>query len=160
QMEMDRIGRDTRQPDTLREIFAALGKDPFLIAECLARPILAEREVNNLAAHNESNHDSTRSSANAQFNGYGLPQIAGRACADDAWAPITTANAPSARQQHAAVWTGIEMIVWGGWEGNATNTGGKYNPATDSWSATNVASAPAARFGQTAVWTGSEMIVW
>jgi hypothetical protein len=30
----------------LREIFEALGNDPFVIAECLARPVLAERLVN------------------------------------------------------------------------------------------------------------------
>src|SRR5256714_1055485 len=43
QAELDRIAQHTRQPDVLREIFDALGNNPFLIAECLARPILAER---------------------------------------------------------------------------------------------------------------------
>jgi hypothetical protein len=27
---------------------------------------------------------------------------------------VTTINAPSARNFHTAVWTGTEMIVWGG----------------------------------------------
>ena len=37
---------------------------------------------------------------------------------------------PSARSYHTAVWTGSEMIVWGGTAGtNANfNTGGRYNP--------------------------------
>ena len=35
----------TRQPEVLQELFEALGNDPFVIAECLARPILAERLV-------------------------------------------------------------------------------------------------------------------
>ncbi len=43
QAEMDRMARDTKQPEVLRELFDALGNDPFVIAECLARPVLAER---------------------------------------------------------------------------------------------------------------------
>src|SRR6266404_3998285 len=45
QAEMERIASHTKQPEVLRELFAALGNDPFVIAECLARPILAERLV-------------------------------------------------------------------------------------------------------------------
>src|SRR5205807_9831624 len=40
QAEMDRMAQHTRQPEVLRELFQALGNDPFVIAECLARPIL------------------------------------------------------------------------------------------------------------------------
>src|SRR4029077_264482 len=43
QTEMDRMAQNTRQPEVLQELFEALGNDPFVIAECLARPILAER---------------------------------------------------------------------------------------------------------------------
>ena len=43
QAEMDRMAQHTKQPEVLREIFAALGNDPFVVAECLARPILSER---------------------------------------------------------------------------------------------------------------------
>src|SRR5947207_15659497 len=45
QAEMERIASHTKQPGLLREIFAGLGNDPFVIAECLARPVLAERLV-------------------------------------------------------------------------------------------------------------------
>ena len=81
----------------------------------------------------------------------------------DSWTATSTTNAPTARAQdtHTAVWTGSEMIVWGGYDGfNIFNTGGRYNPSTDSWTATSTTNAPAARCGHTAVWTGSEMIVW
>ena len=44
QAEMDRMARDTKQPEVLRELFEALGNDPFVIAECLARPTLVERD--------------------------------------------------------------------------------------------------------------------
>src|SRR6266536_1411691 len=43
QAEMDRMARDTKQPEVLRELFEALGNDPVVIAECLARSILAQR---------------------------------------------------------------------------------------------------------------------
>jgi N-acetylneuraminic acid mutarotase len=60
------------------------------------------------------------------------------------------------------VWTGSEMIVWGGWDGGSTyfSDGARYNPEANSWSALPAAGAPAARASHTVVWTGSEMIVW
>ena len=59
------------------------------------------------------------------------------------------------------MWTGSEMIVWGGYNGSGyLNDGGRYNPAANSWTAVTTTGAPAARAYHTAVWTGSEMIVW
>src|SRR5438094_275034 len=58
--------------------------------------------------------------------------------APDTWRAASKTGAPSARAHHSAVWTGSEMIVWGGCSGGgilcstATNTGGRYNPATNS----------------------------
>src|SRR5437899_3254192 len=48
QAEMDRMAKHTKQPEVLRELFDALGNDPFVIAECLARPVLAQRLVTQL----------------------------------------------------------------------------------------------------------------
>ncbi len=48
QVEMDRMAHHTKQPDVLRELFAALGDDSFVVAECLARPVLAQRLVTEL----------------------------------------------------------------------------------------------------------------
>jgi hypothetical protein len=47
-------------------------------------------------------------------NNYTLPTISDGAsgCTDDTW--TATTNAPSGRFLHTAVWTGSEMIVWGG----------------------------------------------
>ena len=81
----------------------------------------------------------------------------------DSWIATSTGNAPSPRDSHTAVWTGSEMIVWGGifcCPAMDFNTGGRYNPGTDSWVATSIANAPFARENHTAVWTGSQMIVW
>ena len=45
QAEMERMASHTKQPEVLRELFEALGNDPFVIAECLARPVLTERLI-------------------------------------------------------------------------------------------------------------------
>ena len=46
QAEMERMASNTKQPEVLQELFEALGNDPFVVAECLARPVVAERLVN------------------------------------------------------------------------------------------------------------------
>src|SRR5204862_4466985 len=79
----------------------------------------------------------------------------------DSWVATSTIGAPMARYSHTAVWTGNEVIVWGGRVGGSdSNSGGRYNPSTDSWVATNTSGAPSARGAYNAVWTGTEMIVW
>ena len=169
QAEMDRMGRDTKQPDVLRELFEELGNDSFVIAECLARPILAERLSKSAmtpqyVSEVEKPIKFVKTSS-VPFRGYTFPVIATtsktEATCNDVWAATTTANAPSAREWHTAVWTGTEMIVWGGWDGvNYLNTGGRYNPSTESWTVTSISNAPAPRARHTAVWTGTEMIIW
>src|ERR1044072_4446451 len=75
----------------------------------------------------------------------------------DSWTATSTTNAAEGRTLHTAVWTGTEMIVWGGMGSLFNlNTGGRYNPRTDSWTATSLTNAPSGRFLPTAVWTGSE----
>jgi N-acetylneuraminic acid mutarotase len=292
QAEMERMANHTKQPAVLREIFAALGNDPFVIAECLARPVLAERLLSELYAHDQRFHGELKRRAQAELrthpsvrqmrqtsgvytevewiksdfaesdsapaeiknvqpvrmNGsewqesieklagefgntkaadargqikpgvlsplreddghyyavavmkkgkdrlklatiawlkeplrswlsrtetqvpvtmaavganYTLPVISSPSvgCTNDTWTPTSTTGVPTARVSHTAVWTGSEMIVWGGFFGvTILNSGGRYDPITDSWTATSTATA--ARGLHTAVWTGSEMIVW
>src|SRR5438552_606846 len=188
QAEMERIAGHTKQPGVLREIFAALGNDPFVIAECLARQVLADRLVTEL--NNEGSVKLTRIAWRKQplqswvataepqppvtmaavSANYALPAISGQSdnwtppglCTDDTWTATSLTNAPVARSAHTAVWTGSEMIIWGGTQGGVVylNTGGRYNPSTDSWTATSTTNAPAVRYYHTAVLTDSEMIVW
>jgi hypothetical protein len=199
QAELDRMAQHTRRPEVLRELFEALGNDPFVIAECLARPALAERSLTDLYAHDQRFHGDpkpplkswlTKTEARMPVGmtpvstAYVLPAISSSpdVCTNDTWtatsaptpppifsnhSPILTPessnNAPTPRRYHTAVWTGSEMIVWGGYNNNINgdlNTGGRYNPATDSWSATTTNNAPLPRESHTAIWTGSEMIVW
>lgn len=86
----------------------------------------------------------------------------GRYSITNGWSPtLAGSTAPSGRSSHTAVWTGSEMIVWGGWDGTSyLQTGGRYDPAKDSWTGTSVFKAPSARVGHVAVWTGSVMIIW
>src|SRR5262245_8521211 len=48
--EVERIARETRMPERLRELHRALGDDPFLIRECLARQVLVDRLSRNFFA--------------------------------------------------------------------------------------------------------------
>ena len=61
QAEMDRMAANTKQPEVLRELFEALGSDPFVIAECLARPIAAERLLARLDANEKIDAESKQS---------------------------------------------------------------------------------------------------
>ena len=286
QAEMDRVARHTRQPEVLQELFEALGNDPFVIAECLARPALADRLLSNWYANDQQIHGELKRRAEGELQrhntieqmkqltgkygelelvksdnsarpdlklssreweqtvqeiaamfskiksessqsqvagyqtlpvdklsslqedgihyyavavvektddhlklatvswlkeplqswltraenrfsnvigapsgSYALPTILGGGCTDNTW--TATAAPPEARQFQTAVWTGSEMIMWGGQSnGGLLDTGGRYDPATDSWTFTNSSGAPTARSGHTAVWTGNEMIVW
>jgi hypothetical protein len=77
------------------------------------------------------------------------------------WTSMSSIGAPSPRKLHSAVWTGSQMIVWGGMNGNNNfNDGSLYNPITDSWTPMSSTNAPSARFRQNALWTGSKMIIW
>jgi hypothetical protein len=179
QAEMERMAQHSKQPEVLRELFAALGNDPFAIAECLARPVLAQRLVSELKneerveitpvawlnqplrswlAKSETQVPMTMAAVTANYT-RPLKSDQPSECIDDSWMGTGTTNAPTGRYSHTAVWTGSEMIVWGG-EPSTFNTGGRYNPRTDTWTATSTTNAPTGRFWFTAVWTGSEMIVW
>ena len=79
----------------------------------------------------------------------------------DVWSATQLVGAPSPRAAHTAVWTGKEMIVWGGWDTETRfNDGARYNPITNEWTAISTIGGPSPRTGHTAVWTGTEMIIW
>jgi N-acetylneuraminic acid mutarotase len=269
QAEMDRMAAGTRSPAVLEEIFSALGHDPALVAETLARPLLADRLIRTAYSRDARMHAATRrraeravarraglrdmvqdggvlsqatyvraSSGEAEAppddptarpldagewarlvdaaagglqededrffvnevastaddrlevrtvswpkrpfeswwsgvrgtlpltaaepaRAYRLPRIEANSCIDDTWSEVHRAL-PYPRTGHTAVWTGSELIVWGGDSATgSTNTGDRYNPATDTWTRVRSdATAPLPRAQHLAVWTGTEMIVW
>ena len=80
--------------------------------------------------------------------------------ANDTWRPTSRINCPMERYLHSAVWTGREMIVWGGTPTADLRDGYKYDPVNDTWTPISMAGAPPLRWNHRAVWTGREMIVW
>src|ERR1051325_10206339 len=67
QAEMDRMAKHTRQPEVLRELFAALGNDAFIIAECLARPALADRLLTSWYPYDRRIHGKLEGQAEADL---------------------------------------------------------------------------------------------
>ncbi len=91
----------------------------------------------------------------------GVDQIAAGAVTGAAWTTLPTTGAPSARGYQCSVWTGTEMILWGGTGASGDLADGvRYNPSTKTWTAMGSVNAPTARNRPRAVWTGTEMIVW
>ena len=173
QAEMDRMARDTKQPEVLQELFEALGNDPAVIAECLARPILAERLIADLSAQGQTRHfespqtEALRAMSVVTTLGqvvYTLPEIADAGIfraqthvdGDEhlecpRWPTLSHGSLDRQRNDRLGRRQTAPTIL---------NTGGRYNPSTDSWTATSTINAPTARDYHTAVWTGTEMIVW
>jgi hypothetical protein len=81
---------------------------------------------------------------------------------DDTWDNGVLDKVPDPRVRPTAVWTGTEMLVWGGRDGDGdpVGTGDRYNPTTDTWTPITMVNAPEARKYHSAVWTGDRMIVW
>jgi len=183
-VELRRILSSTRYPERLRELFEVLGNDPLLIRECLVRPVYVDRLIRDLVSEHESGQtarrapvESTRDEwwraiepslkeANARTipgSDRPLPTSTQIDCqGTDSWGNLASAGAPLYRRDHTAVWTGSEMIVWGGGRGTSTwmGDGGRYDPVLDAWSPVSMTDAPTPRADHTAVWTGTEMIVW
>src|SRR5207249_9644410 len=72
--EMDRMAQQTKQPEVLRELFDALGNDPLIIAECLARPALAERQLTSWYAYDQRVHGELKQRIQAELKVH-LPAI-------------------------------------------------------------------------------------
>ncbi len=91
----------------------------------------------------------------------------------DRWtipAPASNAYDPWARFAHSAVWTGREMIVWGGADGvtlypwQSLNSGLRYSPISRAFTPTSIGSGPPPMGNNSepisTVWTGNEVILW
>ena len=189
QREIERIARNTAKPDRLRALYAALGNDSQLIEEALARPVLVDRLIGNFFDYDERSHAQVL--PRADWNSWWKivsATIDDDAVREEAASPLTGVNTgpapmpmahgcdpggvwdngllgllPDPRVGHSAVWTGSEMILWGGDDGariRSLNSGGRYDPLTDTWRTMSVAGVPSPRENHQAVWTGHEMIVW
>lgn len=78
---------------------------------------------------------------------------------EDSWRRLPESPL-SARVGHTAVWTGSEMVVWGGGEPpDVRADGAAYDPASDSWRKLPVSPLDP-RIGHAAVWSGDGMFIW
>ncbi|MEO8797772.1 MAG: hypothetical protein ABI551_07805, partial [Polyangiaceae bacterium] len=75
------------------------------------------------------------------------------------WTSVSSTTL-SARIDHVAVWTGQEMLIWGGYDASYLGDGARYSPSTSSWLPIASAGAPAIRGGHSGVWTGQALLVW
>ena len=99
--------------------------------------------------------------------GCGSPLGTAQALAAGRWSALP--NAPlTARSDQSALWTGAELLIWGGATSSGTGSqshqisqadGAGFEPATGAWH--RLPPAPLApRQGAAAAWTGTEAIVW
>ncbi|MFK7828091.1 MAG: Kelch repeat-containing protein [Oligoflexales bacterium] len=80
------------------------------------------------------------------------------------WWDMEYLSAPEGRIFHSAVWSGEQLLVWGGIIGGLSpgysSSGGGYNPTMNQWITISTNNQPSERFGHCAVWTGSRMFIW
>jgi N-acetylneuraminic acid mutarotase len=93
-----------------------------------------------------------------------------RLCTPDGWSSWSACAKPGFRAMaaapikgriwHSMVWTGDELIVWGGrGPEEAFNDGAAYDPVKDTWRV--IAPAPLSpRVDHAAIWMGTQMLVW
>jgi len=76
------------------------------------------------------------------------------------WKPIS-AGTPTARWLHTAVWSGTEVIVWGGINASGLlQSGSGYNPDTEKWHWLPINGAPDTRADHGAIWATDRLIIW
>lgn len=81
------------------------------------------------------------------------------------WQAVSATGAPEARIKHKALWTGTQMLIFGGqsYTSNlptSVTTGGVYTKSDNTWKPMATSPFPVPQFGHSAIWTGSRMIVF
>ncbi|MGH8247859.1 MAG: hypothetical protein ACREUU_15675 [Gammaproteobacteria bacterium] len=158
QAEMERMAASSRRPASLQALFDALGNDPNKIAECLARPALSDRLLDNWFAADErfagldfsdwwAVTKGTLTPAEAPTPSYVLPALDRASLQDDTW--VDTPSIPVGTIGRA-VWTGAEMLFLPSFG----RLGHRYDPATDTWQTMSDVNAPNEVLEFTAVWPG------
>ena len=80
-----------------------------------------------------------------------------------AWKKVEVpAELVARRASHSAVWTGTEVLIWGGFgaDGAPLNSGFRWNPLTGEARAITEVGAPSPRFGHYSRWIGDAMLVY
>ena len=79
----------------------------------------------------------------------------------NSWTAVSSVGAPAARFNHAALWTGQEMLILDGSTG-ATElpSGSAYDPGAGRWRPLTALGVPLARTLPGAVWTGTQALIF
>jgi len=127
--EMDRMAKHTKQTEVLRELFAALGNDPFIIAECLARPALADRLLANWYAYDQRIHTELTQRVQAELNAH--PTIAQFQHLTGSYTEIELVKSNRAHKQ-ANGYPALAVNLNGReWKDTVQKLAGVFNTATD-----------------------------
>lgn len=77
------------------------------------------------------------------------------------WTLMTAVGAPTARYQASGVWTGDELLVFGGQDAGGASSGGHaWRRSSGSWRALPSSNPAVARSGGLAAWTGTELLLF
>jgi hypothetical protein len=83
------------------------------------------------------------------------------------WIELPQENKPVSAGAGIMAWTGMELIVWGGWteydenyDNASVGSGAAYDPELHRWRTLSSAGAPSPRWGMNGTWTGSELIIF
>ena len=171
--EMERIARSTRLPERLLEVYHALGDDPFLVQECLARPALVTRLARERFAFDRAIHAGARREAEALRERLRVAGELGEVAEDeDAFVirvpsgvrtvPKTTWEAWSEKETslnpgsvHAVASTSASLPLPAG------AVDAPFSCAAGStWDSASLDTVPEGRDDAKVVWTGSLVLVW
>jgi N-acetylneuraminic acid mutarotase len=77
----------------------------------------------------------------------------------NAWQKLNNlpAGLLTAKDRPTFLWTGTELLVWGG---NGANDGYRFNPTTNSWTTMSTTNAPVPRNFYLSCLTGTELVIW
>jgi len=120
------------------------------------------------ATHTDSNLAATLESIRTHFTAKSDGSI--YTFSSDSWSPVSTMGSPSARAFMHGLWSGSEVILWGGRTNTMPSTESKYDGMKGVWSyspASNTWTAHAAQLNEPRfhgeeqpVWTGRHMFIF
>ena len=160
QAEMDRMASYTKQPEVLREIFEALGNDPFVVAECLARPVLAERLANGDPVAADPALSASRTGVPPAPAVVARPLRPVAQNVPPAFAELRQGRQARGYSERQETQVPVTMAAVSKANYTLPVIGSPSGGCIDTWTATSTTNAAHVRWYHTAVWTGSEMIVW
>ena len=84
-----------------------------------------------------------------------------KASLGEQWETVTPPPIPESRAEVLSVWTGKELVIWGGSDDiGVWQNGARFEPLTGMWKRLPLFGSLAARKNGSIVWTGEEVLIW